>query len=328
MFNGRRQDVVFGGCVLKPVMYHYVRPSAPGLPHFPYLSLTNFERQLDDFARDYGFVDREGFSCWAAGGPAPEGVLLTFDDGLRDHLDFVLPVLQARELFGLFYVSSGPAHTGRVLDVHKVHLALGRIGSQAALAWLKFEAPELLTIAEGGGHAASHYTHQTADAATKTLKQLFNWQLTAEERGGVLDRLFDHAFQGAPPRWQEFYIDERGVRALSDAGMGVGPHSHTHELPIQLSPGRQREEVLLSSEFVELYGGSRDWGYCYPYGARAAFSEETEKAVAEAGCPFAFAFEAQDITTPLAEAERFALPRHNCNAFPHGAVSYGDGVAG
>ena len=29
-----------------------------------------------------------------------------------------------------------------------------------------------------------------------------------------------------------------------------------------------------------------------------------------------------DIATPLAQTRRYALPRHNCNAFPHGAVSY------
>lgn len=313
---------------VKAVMYHYVRPGADELPHFPYLKLADFERQLDDFARDHGFVDREAFQRWTEGAPAPDGVLLTFDDGLRDHLDFVLPVLKARGLFGLFYVSSGPPMTGRILDVHKVHLALGRLGALAALKWLKAEAPDLLAAAEASGSAASPYAHQTADQATKFLKQLFNWRLTGEERAEVLDRLFEHAFAGAPPRWQDFYLDEHGVGALSDAGMGVGPHSHSHELSIRLSPERQLQEVLLSSEFVELHGGSRDWGYCYPYGARSAFSEETERAVAEAGCPFAFAFEARDIATPLAETERFALPRHNCNAFPHGAVSYGNGVVG
>ena len=98
---------------MKPVMYHYVRPSAGGLPHFPYLSLADFERQLDDFASDYGFVGREDFVRWVEGGPAPGGVLLTYDDGLRDHAEFVLPALQARGLFGLFYVSSGPAMAGR-----------------------------------------------------------------------------------------------------------------------------------------------------------------------------------------------------------------------
>ena len=114
---------------MKPVMYHYVRPAADGLPHFPYLSLADFERQLDDFADSYGFVGRGDFLRWVGGSPAPRGVLLTFDDGLRDHAEFVLPALQARGLFGLFYVSSGPAMTGQILDVHKVHLALGRVGA-------------------------------------------------------------------------------------------------------------------------------------------------------------------------------------------------------
>lgn len=309
-------------------MYHYVRPSADDLPYFPYLSLADFERQLGDFARGYSFVGRDDFVRWMEGGPAPEGVLLTFDDGLRDHAEFVLPALQSRGLFGLFYVSSGPAMTGQLLDVHKVHLALGRLGAPAALAWLESNAPECLRAGETSGSGASPYAHQTSDETTKFLKQLFNWRLGAEERGGVLGGLLDHAFAGAPPRWQDFYLDERGMRELSDAGMGIGPHSHSHEVSIRLSPQRQLEEIRISSDFVERHGGSREWGYCYPYGSRSAFSLETERAVAEAGCPFAFAFEARDIATPLAEADRFALPRHNCNAFPHGAVSYGTGRSG
>ena len=83
---------------MKPVMYHYVRPCVEGLPYFPYLALADFERQLDTFASTCGFVGREAFVDWAQGGPAPDGVLLTFDDGLRDHRDFVLPVLQERGL--------------------------------------------------------------------------------------------------------------------------------------------------------------------------------------------------------------------------------------
>src|SRR5262245_66451616 len=109
-------------------MYHYVRPAADGLPYFPYLSLADFERQLDDFASDYGFVDRDAFVRWAGGAPVPAGVLLTFDDGLRDHVDYVLPALQSRGLFGLFYVSSGPVGAGPGLHVRKLHPALGGAG--------------------------------------------------------------------------------------------------------------------------------------------------------------------------------------------------------
>ena len=310
---------------MKPVMYHYVRPRAEGLPHFPYLALADFERQLDTFASTYGFVGRQAFVDWVEGGPSPDGVLLTFDDGLRDHRDFVLPVLRERGLFGLFYVPSGPSITGRILDVHKVHLTVGRMGGRAVLTWLVANTPELLLRA--GGEDATAYAVQKSDPATKLVKHLFNWQLMKEERSAALDALLSHAFGGAVPRWDEFYLDREATRELSEAGMGIGPHSHMHEVASRLAPECQRKEIELSCAFVESVGGSRLWGYCYPHGVAASFSPETEKAVADAGCPFAFAVEASDITAPLAETRRFALPRHNCNAFPHGAVSYGEQVS-
>ena len=74
---------------MKPIMYHYVRPNAKDLPYFPYLRLADFERQLDEFERAYGFVGRDAFLRWSEGGSAPDGALLTFDDGLRDHAEFV-----------------------------------------------------------------------------------------------------------------------------------------------------------------------------------------------------------------------------------------------
>ena len=308
---------------MKTIMYHYVRPSAVGLPYFPYLNLIDFERQLDFFDRLYGFVSRDAFVRWVEGGPVPSGVLLTFDDGLRDHSEFVLPSLRARGLFGLFYVSSGPEATGSILDVHKVHLVVGKLGGKAVLDWLETNAPHLCSGAQSEGDTGSHYAGQTADKATKLVKYLFNWKMGEAEKGVVLDALLDHAFRGRPPLWQDFYLDEQALRELSDAGMGVGPHGHTHKVASRLSPLCQREEVELSCNFVERAGGSRNWGFCYPHGLPGSFSEETMSIVARASCPFAFAVEASDIIGPLAELRRFALPRHNCNSFPNGAVSYG-----
>ena len=167
---------------------------------------------------------------------------------------------------------------------------------------------------------------QKSDRATKLVKHLFNWQLSGAERAAALDALLAHAFDGAVPRWDDFYLDREATRELSEAGMGIGPHGHSHEVASRLARDSQREEIELSCAFVESAGGSRLWGYCYPHGVAESFSAETEKAVADAGCPFAFAVQASDITVPLAETRRFALPRHNCNAFPYGAVSYGEQV--
>jgi peptidoglycan/xylan/chitin deacetylase (PgdA/CDA1 family) len=310
-----------GAAGVKPIMYHYVRPNAAALPYFPYLSVADFERQLEHFERTYGFVTRDAFARWVEGGPAPNGVLLTFDDGLRDHSEFVLPSLRARGIFGLFYVPSGPSTTGRILDVHKVHLVLGKIGGKAIVDWLDAEAPHLLSFSQDA--VDPYYVAQTADKATKFVKYLFNWRMEEEAKRAVLDELLNQAFDGNPPTWQDIYLDEEALHGLSEAGMGVGPHGHSHQVTSLLSPELQREEIDLSCAFVERVGGSRLWGYCHPFGTLSSFSPDTEETVAQAGCPFAFAVASQDITTPLADERRYSLPRHNCNSFPNGAVSYG-----
>jgi peptidoglycan/xylan/chitin deacetylase (PgdA/CDA1 family) len=299
-------------------MYHYVRPDSPGLPYFPYLALSDFERQLDYFAASFGIVGRAAFAGWVEGGPPPDGVLLTFDDGLRDHFDFVLPTLRKRRLFGLFYVPSQPVIEGRLLDVHKVHLALGRLGGAAVLAWLGNHASHLMSLLDAFNDAESPYAAQVSETATRFVKSLFNWQLTPEQRGDVLDALLEYAFKGSPPDWRGHNLEEREMRALVEAGMGVGPHGHCHTAPALLTPQQRREEIETSCSFVEVAGGSRAWGYCYPYGAVNA-----ERAVAESGCSFAFATGAGDINTEIATAARYALPRHDCNAFPHGAAVFG-----
>ena len=232
-------------------------------------------------------------------------------------------MLRERGLFGIFYISSSPLVDGSILDVHKVQLALGRLGGSAALAWVKSNAAGILPP-PGDDSEPAEYAAQSSDRATKLLKHVFNWLPPSEEKNAALDRLLDHAFEGRPPHWRQIYCDESEIRRLLEAGLAVGPHSHTHTVPALLDLAQQRQEILRSSAVIEAIGGSRKWGYCYPHGIPQAFTPESEKAVAASGCDLAFAVIAEDILDPLTLTRRFALPRHNCNAFPHGSASFGD----
>lgn len=298
------------------VMYHYVRPDAGTLSSYPYLSLVDFERQLDHFSDVLGLVGREAFERWVSGGVAPTGFLLTFDDGLRDHVDFVLPVLCERGLFGLFYVPSAPITNGVVLDVHKVHLALGRLGGPAALDRLKERYPELLEAAAEAD--AGHYATQTSSLQTKRVKRLLNWVLEPSTRREIVDDLVAFAFDGQAPAASEIYVGETGIRQLVSEGMGVGAHGHQHLVLDGLGAKQQEQEIAESCRVTQMLVGSLEWGYCYAYGS---FDSTSERLVAATGCPFAFAVTDDDIETPLAETSRFALPRRNCNTFPHGTAS-------
>ena len=83
------------------VMYHYVRDSAATpFPAIRALPPALFEQQLDWLQREYHLVDIDALSAAVAGrGVLPaNAALLTFDDGLVDHYQVVVPILRQRGL--------------------------------------------------------------------------------------------------------------------------------------------------------------------------------------------------------------------------------------
>jgi hypothetical protein len=214
--------------------------------------------------------------------------------------------------------------TGAVLDVHKVHLAIGRVGGTVSRAWLEAHAPGLLAAALDEANPPSSYAQHDSNGDTKRVKQFFNLCLTVPERHALLEGLLDFAFRGRPPLASEIYLDACGLRALADAGMAIGPHGHNHLVLGKLEANVQRTEIAHSCTMLEQLGGDRRWGFCYPYGGQNAFDERSKAAVEASGCPLAFATHPGNIAVSLADSPRFALPRHNCNSFAHGAASYGD----
>lgn len=113
------------------------------------------------------------------------------------------------------------------------------------------------------------------DAALRALPALTRHGLRATFFM-VTSRIRSHAPTGA---WDEaMSIDE--MRALREAGMEIGSHSHTHPRLTRLDPAVLRTEVAGSRELLgDVLGKRPDW-FCYPYGN---FSRAVAAAVREAG---------------------------------------------
>ncbi|WP_262868086.1 hypothetical protein [Campylobacter novaezeelandiae] len=117
---------------MKIIMYHYVREKTKDLPFLRYLSFKNFCKQLDFFEKNFGFVKYEDFINLKKDmnyfKELKDKILLTFDDGLIDHYNFVFFELLKRNLFGLFFIPTRILHQKKALDVHRIHYLLGRYG--------------------------------------------------------------------------------------------------------------------------------------------------------------------------------------------------------
>jgi peptidoglycan/xylan/chitin deacetylase (PgdA/CDA1 family) len=307
-------------------MYHYVRPPETALPHFRYLPLDGFRRQLDHFARTAHIASAAEFGqCLASAQPAPDAIVLTFDDGLRDHAAFVLPELRARGLWGIFFVSTLP-YAQRVLDVHKVHLALGRAGGRVVLRVLEgLIQPEMIEPEYVASLQSELYRGHVEDEATSRVKRLLNYYLKLEHRAWLCHEVYLRT-GGDPARdVPQHYLSGAQLHELSALGMTIGAHSVSHRLLSQLSAAEQEREVKGSIATLEQLLGQRVASFCYPYGGDHSFNADTLRLLTAAEIDFAFSVEARDIRSDDLRA-RLTLPRYDCNVFPHGESRVGQAV--
>ena len=312
---------------MKAVMYHYVRPAQPDLPHFRYLHADNFCRQLDLLAGTIGIATRDGFMQALEGGPVPGGAVLTFDDAFSDHYDQVFHEIAARGLWGVFYVPTAGLESDRLLDVHRIHVLLGRVGGTRALAAaVRLVDDTMLSHGTVEAFRQQTYLGQDNDADTSTFKRMMNYFISYEHRTGVLDRLMaafgmDASEEAAFKR--SFYVDARQLRRMADGGMTIGSHGANHLLMSKLSEAAQQAEIDASfSALSDVLDAPVDT-FCYPYGGFHSFDATTERLLGAAGARYSFNVEPRDVTAADLLGRPQALPRWDCNAFPHGRAHKG-----
>ncbi len=307
---------------MKAIMYHYVRKQWKALPHFRYLHVEAFRKQLDYFEQTYGFVSQERFLGLVEGSDRPEsGVVLTFDDGFIDHYEWVFPELEKRGLWDPFYVATGTYESGKSLDVHRVHYLLGRSGGRKMLdALVEVLDPEMLSHDHVEEFHKLTYKRQSNDDATLQFKRILNYFASAAQRESILDSLVER-FLPETDIVRELYMTPDMLRELHDAGMILGSHSVSHPVLSKLDEAEQRREINQSFDCLDgLVGGLRIRTFCYPYGGFHSFTETTKRLLSEAGCRFSFNVEQRDLMPSDFKSRPQALPRYDCNRFPHGQV--------
>lgn len=311
---------------MKAIMYHYVRPGSADMPYFRYLGLDDFRRQLDHFEEAYGFVSQDAFLASFTSAEVPPGVVLTFDDGFRDHYDNVLPELRDRGLWGIFYVPVGMYATGKLLDVHRTHVLLGTFGGQVIIDALEASISEdMLDATHVAEFHTRPYSRQTNDEATTLAKRTLNYFISYDHREAALDRLMEHFVVDEAALVGDYYMTNAQIRELQDAGMIVGSHSCSHPLFSKLDEAAQRWEIEESFRYLDDVTGTLTVrSFCYPYGGFHSFNDVTERILDDVGCRFAFNVEQRDISPSDVLKRPQALPRYDCNQFPHGKARQGD----
>ena len=278
-------------------MYHYVRDGAPVHAR----TVAELEAQLDFVAQSHEVLR---VADVAARDWPPNACLLTFDDGLREHLETVAPALEARGLTGCFCPPAQPVLERRVLDVQKTQWLLGTMPDHAALG------DELLALAgledETAFRAANTPPHRYDPPETVFVKRALQDGLPEPTRRTVLDRLFrEHVTDDERAFADELYLTLDECRELVRRGHDVIGHGYEHRRLGLLDEAAQRAEIERSRALVDEVGGT--WALCYAYGSR---NETTLRLLEKARCAFALTTDPRRATPddPLLE-----LPRIDTN---------------
>jgi peptidoglycan/xylan/chitin deacetylase (PgdA/CDA1 family) len=259
------------------VMYHYVRPlEESAYPSIKGLRVSEFKTQLAYLSRHHQFVTvGEIAACLRGGEPLPlKAVLLTFDDGYRDHYEHAFPLLHDLGVQGAFFPPVAAVKHARLLDVNRIHFILATTPDHLALARTidrfvedRREADGLKTPAEYWSVWGKPDRFDTAE--TVYVKRMLQVALPEAQRAELAGELFRKYVTSDEPAFaRELYVDPSELRIMQGAGMYVGCHGDSHSWLDSLPQTQQAQELDAGLAFMREVGSPVDdyWVMCYPYG--------------------------------------------------------------
>ena len=265
------------------VMYHYVRDNNPEYPNFKNLTVDQFKRQIDFFYDTYGFLSKEDFiSSIEQATPPPTGVILTFDDGFKDHYHNVLPILEEKKAWGLFYVPTAHYKNKKVLNEARI-----------------------------GEFDKEIYKDQQLTSCELQFKRLFNYYVRNEYKTKILDEIALE-YLNEVELYDKLYLTKEELKEMERCGSVIGSHTETHPVLSTLNYEQQKEEVEESYNFLNLFLDMRWKSFCYPYGGKSTYNQDTFKVLTECGVHHAFAVGNKPLRTI---ANKYELTRVDCNRF-------------
>lgn len=308
------------------VMYHYVRPIKDSeYPEIKGLELDLFKEQLDFFQDNFNVVTMESVIDSLNGKcKLPEKpMLLTFDDGYKDHYEYVFPELKKRGMQGSFYVPSGILKNKKVLDVNKIHFIL----ACSEIDDLLQEVKGMLEKYGKLGYEIESYETMFKRLAIANrwdkkevifVKRLLQTYLEEELRGKIVDELFVKIVGVSEEEFSEkLYVSMDDIIEMKKGGMFFGLHGDRHYWLNQLPEDKMKEDIDNGLSFFEAVIDKDYIVMNYPYGG---YNEEVLSYCKSIGCKLGFSVEARQVDMDLDNPMKY--PRLDTNDFPPKSENY------
>ena len=295
---------------MKSIMYHYVRNKNKLFPNYNILEKKNFVNQIKKFSKTGLINSYEELFI------SSDKFLPTFDDGFKDHI-FTAEVLKKNNSIGIFFIPTSPLKNNTILDVHKTHLILGKVKSSEALDELaKYLYSNKITKFHNNNEKSKYksaYKKHLDEDNKKKFKKFMNYYGDLKLKHKILDYLLKKFEINTKPK--DYYLNKKEIKYLKSIGMLIGSHSESHALLSRLSYREQFKELNNSKIFLEKIINKNIDTFCYPYGGRISYNDNTLKILKKLKYKLAYSVEYRDISLKDIEQKPYELPRYDCNLF-------------
>ena len=264
------------------VAYHYVREIKNSkYPNIKGIEFNIFKKQIKFFKKKFDIISADDFveiiETKKIINHKKPLLLLTFDDGYKDHYNYVFPTLIDEKITGCFYPPI-KIFNGDVLDVNKIHYILEKFDDKKILLDEILNKILPLVISR---KTCNHFFKKYVNSNLKTFSK-------------------------------ELYISSKNLKEMSDNNMHIGSHGVNHLLWNTLNEQEQEKEIVNSKRFFKKkLINLKNFSVCFPWGS---YNSSSVKILKKRKVKFALTSNSGNIFFGK-RYNRFTLPRYDANEF-------------
>ena len=295
------------------ISYHYVRyVKGSKYPNLKGLEFDKFKNQIQYLRTKFNILRCDDFHeiLLTKKIPRKPSILLTFDDGYKDHFEYVYPYLKKYKLNAFFYLVLNTLTNNEVLNVNKIQFILEKENDKDSILRYIFSKTNHLNINIGEIHIDTRFD----DFKTVLIKQLLQYYLPKKIRDKIINNLFKKIIDIDEEEFSKnLYLKINSVKEMISDSMMFGIHGGSHTHLGKLSNLHQKKEI---DESINFFNQNNLWNkiktICYPNGS---YNDFTLYYIKQKKIDFGFITNPPDNISKKNIGKKYILPRLDTKEF-------------
>lgn len=256
------------------INYHYIynikRDEFRG---FNGLSEKTLRYQIQELKKNFEIVSLRDY--FAENNKKDRICILTFDDGFINCYHSVFSILKKEKIKANFFISSKPYIQKEVLNVQKIHMLIGKLGTEKFRSIFYDRAGDVSQNREKDLVVDLKDVYRYDNEIEKNFKLDLNYRINYTFLDCILNDIFNQEFGEQYNIVKKLYMNIEQIREMEKDGNVFGIHTHSHRILSRLGNKEKEIEIKKCSDFLESIINYRPDIISYPFGHRGTISINT-----------------------------------------------------